>query len=247
MDVFSKYVRLFPMRKINSAATLKHLREGFMDRIKVKQVLSDHGTQFTSRRWIETLRSWNIRPVFITIRHPQSNPVERYMKTLGRFFRTYCHQNHHTWLSCLSNIEECLNNTPHISTKFAPVQIVTGIQPRYLLQHSIDRFIPEQHKLSLEEVHALVRKNLKHHANIRVRRQDRKHIWQFNVGDRVLLKISKPSDAKAGETKKFNLIYDGPFYITNVPYANVYEIRRQMDGEVFGRYNTKNLIPYKSG
>lgn len=246
MDVFSKYVKLFPMRRINAAATLKLLQEGFMNRIPVRQVLSDHGTQFTSRHWINTLKSWNIRPVFITIRHPQSNPVERYMKTLGRFFRAYCHQNHHRWLNYLKDIEECLNTTPHISTKFAPLHIITGIPPRHALQNSVDRYLPHGDGMSIEQLHEEVRKNLKHHANIRVRRQDKRYIWQFNIGDLVLLRINKPSDAKAGETKKFNLLYDGPFYVTDTPYANVYEISREQNGVVFGRFNTRSLVPYRT-
>lgn len=246
MDVFSKYIKLFPMKRINAAGTLKHLREGLLRHIKVKQVLSDHGTQFTSRRWIDTLRSWKIRPVFITIRNPQSNPVERCMKTLGRFFRTYCHQNHNSWLKHIADIEECLNKTPHLSTQFAPIQIVTGIEPQYILQKSIEKYITRHHSIPLADLHDKVRRNLWEHANTRVRRQDKKHVWQFSIGDKVLLRINKPSDAKAGETKKFNLIYDGPFCVTDVPYKNVYEIRKNLNGEVFGRYNTRSLIPYKA-
>lgn len=245
LDVFSKYVKIFPMRRINAAGTLKHLREGFMKHVRVRKVLSDHGTQFTSRRWIETLEAWDIRPVFITIRHPQSNPVERYMKTLGRFFRTYCHQHHKSWLKYIKDIESCLNSTPHISTQFAPLHILTGKRPRYSLQDTIDQHVSPKEDLTLPELHEQVRRNLKRHADIRVRRQHRKNIWQFQVGDMVLLRINKPADAKAGETKKFHLIYDGPFYVTASPYVNVYELRKDPTGPVFGRYNTSNLVPYR--
>lgn len=246
LDVFSKYIRLFPMRRINTAGTLKHLREGFMRNIRVQAVLSDHGTQFTSRRWIDTLRAWNIRPVFITIRHPQSNPVERYMRTLGRFFRTYCYQHHKSWLKYLPRIETCMNSTPHLSTHFAPLHIITGMRPRFALQDSLDRFMPKDINIPTQELYRRVRENIKHHATLRARKQNQKNIWKFNIGDMVLLRINKPSDAKLGETKKFNLIYDGPFYVTNIPYPNVYGLGRNPNGQEVGKFNTRNLIPYKA-
>ena len=44
---------------------------------KPKAILSDHGTQFTSEKWINKLKGEGINPIFSFIRHPQSNPVER--------------------------------------------------------------------------------------------------------------------------------------------------------------------------
>lgn len=234
------------MRQANTAETLRLLRNGVMPHIHVQQILSDHGTQFTSKQWGNKLRSWGIRPVLITIRHPQANPVERYMRTLGRFLRTYCHQQHNLWVCYLTNIENCINRTPHESTSFSPLHIIEGKRPRYALQDSIDKHIPRRQHLSITEIHAQVRQNLRKHANARIRRQDRKVIWTFSIGDMVLLRVNKPSDATTGTTKKFNLLYEGPFYVSAIPYPNVYELRRRMDGPVFGRFNTGNLIPYKT-
>lgn len=247
MCAFSKFIKLFPMKRANAKGTLKHLKDGFMPLMKVQSVLSDHGTQFTSRRWIDTLRGWNIRPKFITIRNPKSNPAERCMSNLNRFFRTYCHQRHTSWLDVLPDIEHCLNHTPHISTSFAPIHIITGVETRYLLHDSIRKYIPAKPQVPLEIIYEQVRRNLRKQADIRVKRQNKNNIWKFEVGDMVLLRTNKPSDATAKETKKFNLIYDGPFYVTDIPYPNVYELSRQQAGPVFGRYNTSNLVPYKKG
>lgn len=245
MCAFSKFIKLFPMRKANASGTLKHLKEGFMPHMKVQSILSDHGTQFTSRRWIDTLKAWKIRPIFITIRNPKSNPAERCMSNLNRFFRTYCHQKHTSWIEVLPDIEHCLNHSPHISTGFAPIHIITGTRPQYLLHNSISRYVPARPDTPLENIYEEVRRNIRKHADVRVRRQNRNKIWTFDVGDMVLLKTNKPSDAQAKETKKFHLIYDGPFFITGTPYPNVYELRRQQNGPIFGRYNTSNLVPYR--
>jgi hypothetical protein len=84
IDSFSKFVRLYPLRRAQAKISAQKIVNDFHRIIPVKAVLSDHGTQFQSRQWQDTLRSWGIRPTFSTIRHPQSNPTERVMKELSK-------------------------------------------------------------------------------------------------------------------------------------------------------------------
>lgn len=62
-----------------------------------EKVISDHETQFTSMKCKESLDEEGVKVGYSSIRHPQSNPVERTMRELGRFFRTYCSENHNSW------------------------------------------------------------------------------------------------------------------------------------------------------
>lgn len=48
----------------------------------------DNGTQFTSKRWIEKLNEMGIQTKYTSKYHPQSNPVERYNREIGRILRT---------------------------------------------------------------------------------------------------------------------------------------------------------------
>jgi hypothetical protein len=87
IDAFSKFVRLYPLRRAQAKISAKKIVYDFHRFIPVKVVVSDHGTQFQSPQWQDTLRSWSIR-------HPQSNPTERVMKELSRLFRIYCAEFH---------------------------------------------------------------------------------------------------------------------------------------------------------
>ena len=60
-------------------------------------IMTDHGTQFTSKKWTDKLRENRIKPIFSSIRHPQSNIVERIHRELGRFFRVYTQHAHKAW------------------------------------------------------------------------------------------------------------------------------------------------------
>lgn len=211
--------------------------------IKVKSIISDHGSQF-GKKWSETLQTWGIKPIKSTIRHPQSNNVERYMSVLGRCFRTYASEKHTTWTKYLARIENCLNNVPNISTSFTPHHLLYGKASRYALQAEIERYVHQHAHTDVNTVREIARKNMKKHADIRVKRQDKRAIWTFSVGDKVLLHVNRPSDSALGKTKKFNMLYEGPYRVTNIPYANVYELSPLSGNIKIGRYNTRNLIPY---
>ena len=78
IDVFSKFVVLYPMRKATTYMALKRIIGHYINNYgKPLKILSDHGTQFTSKKWVETLRRENIKTIYSSIRHPQSNPDER--------------------------------------------------------------------------------------------------------------------------------------------------------------------------
>ena len=51
--------------------------------------MTDHSTQFTSKKWTDKLTENGIKPIFSSVRHLQSNIVERIHRELGRFFRMY--------------------------------------------------------------------------------------------------------------------------------------------------------------
>lgn len=87
---------------------------------KPRRILSDHGTQFTSKRWKKSLNDLQRRAFFSSIRHPQGNPVERVMREVGRIFRTLYVDKHTSWATHVQTIENILNLSTHSTTGFAP-------------------------------------------------------------------------------------------------------------------------------
>ena len=89
LDVASKYVKLYPLKRATTRTVLKKIIENYIPEMgKPSTILSDNGTQFTSPVWKDRLAREDIRVIFSSVRHPQSNPTERVMRELGRLFRT---------------------------------------------------------------------------------------------------------------------------------------------------------------
>jgi hypothetical protein len=130
IDAFSKFVKLYPLCRAQARISVRRVVEDFQHVVPIKVILSDHGTQFQSRLWQDTLRQWGITHTMSSIRHPQSNLWERVIKELARLFRAYCHNAHANWASVLSNIELLFNTTTHSSTGFHPMRSsLGGIRP----------------------------------------------------------------------------------------------------------------------
>lgn len=127
MDVFSKFVRLYPIKKENTDTIFKKLFNLYFIEMGIcKRILSDHGSQFTLPKWGEKLKNVGIKVLFSSIRHPQGNLVERVMREIGRMFRTLCSEKHTRWPACVSNVECFLNATTHSSTGFCPFELHFG-------------------------------------------------------------------------------------------------------------------------
>lgn len=85
MDMFSKYVKLYPIKQKICDTILRKMFLSYIPEMGTpKRILADYGTQFTSPRWSTELRKAGIQVVHSSIRHPKSNPVKRIMRELER-------------------------------------------------------------------------------------------------------------------------------------------------------------------
>jgi hypothetical protein len=60
------------------------------------------------------------------IRHPESNPTERVMRELEKYFRIYCRKTHKKWAELVPYIENWLNSSVCGVTGYAPVELLNG-------------------------------------------------------------------------------------------------------------------------
>jgi hypothetical protein len=65
IDAFSKFVKLYPLRRAQARISVRRVVEDFHRVVPIKVILSDHGTQFQSRLWQDTLRQWGITPTIV--------------------------------------------------------------------------------------------------------------------------------------------------------------------------------------
>jgi len=237
IDVFSKYIKLYAIRRATTEAIINKITKDYIPTYgPVKKILTDNGTQFTSSKWTTRLNQLGIKTTFTTTYHPESNPVERANREIGRILRAYCSHKHTSWVKWIDNIEYYLNNTTHHSTGFTPNQIMTG-QANPL---PIDKFIvmPEnENQRNATVIIELARKRLQTRAEKRNAIRDKnKKFPVYKSGQQVLVKEHRLSSAGDNEIHKFFLLYRGPYTISQARENNTVVVE---DGQ--GQQTTHNV------
>ncbi|KAK3909260.1 Retrovirus-related Pol polyprotein from transposon 412 [Frankliniella fusca] len=246
MDVCTKHVALYALRQARAPAMLRRVLEHYIpNNGPVRAILSDHGTQYTSKVWVKGLEAAGVRVTHSTIRHPQSNPAERVMRTLGQMFRLYCHCKHTSWPRMLPKIEAWINNTIHDSTGAAPAFLHHGRRPA----RPWDELLPLPPPPAAEEVtrEEALRRAAERTAE-RAARRKRLHdaagpARRYAAGDLVLLRTARQSDKADGVISKFFMLYEGPYSVAGQPAPNAYQLIGA-DGKAAGTHNVVNLRPY---
>ncbi|KAK3563471.1 hypothetical protein QTP86_030077 [Hemibagrus guttatus] len=117
VDRFSKGCKLIPLKGLPSAmqtaeALFLHVFRNFG---LPEDIVSDRGSQFTSRVWGALCARLGIGV------HPQSNgQAERLKQEIGRFLRSYCSREQQRWSEFLSWAEYAQNSLIHSSTGLTP-------------------------------------------------------------------------------------------------------------------------------
>ena len=247
-DTFSKYVKLYPLKSATTKACLnKLLNHYFVNVIKPKVVLSDNGSQFRSPVWTKKLKEQDVCARFSAIRHPESNPSERVMRELSKFFRIYCHGNHKKWVELLPHIEGWLNITVASSIGYSPLELMFGCSKPSVFDNKLPK--PKQNTLDVEEMDTELERafsRMKRKAAERERRRKRGNaIWNPKTGDKVLVKGQNQSDAAKGIIDKFTHMYQGPYIINKVLPHSSHELV-DSKGRLRGEFNKRQLKPYRT-
>ena len=245
IDAFSKYVKLYPLKKATTRACLKKLFDHYIPECgKPMRILSDNGTQFTANLWRIELEKNDIKVTFSSVRHPESNPTERVMRELGRFFRSFCTEKHSSWSDYVSRIENLMNITTHYSTRFPPKFLHYGLP----VEDDIQKIIkyPSSENQKRNHVLTLAKENLL--KNFRKRKNQQKSITKIklNVGDLVLLRVRHLSNALDKTTRKFFHLFEGPYKISKMLNNSNSFVLVEVNNENVekGIYNQKNLRKY---
>ena len=204
-DLFSKLVTMYAIKKANTDTCLNKLLNHYFIHIGTpEKILSDHGTQFVSERWKSKLGSLDIRVLSSSIRHPQSNPVERTMREIGRIMRTYCSSQHTKWTSYVKFVEDCINYTTHQSTGFTPFMLHFNKDPK---ERILSMFPRLQREVVAREIQIrLANEKLQRAFERRCASQTKISKIELKIGDLVLLRVPHLSNAIQKQTQVFSRI-----------------------------------------
>lgn len=246
LDTFTKFIKLYSVKKATSKVLSEKITQDYMRHVgKPKVILSDHGPQFTSGTWRQTLGWEGILTKHTAVYHPQSNQAERMMREIGRILRAYCHEKHSDWPLYVGKIETWLNSTTHESTGFTPWELVYGKRPERILEQLFE--YPPETPMGAEVILELVNQRLFTKGERRKLRHDNKgKSVKYNIGDLVLVKTHNLSNAGEKQIKKFFLLYEGPYEVVEIKMDNAYTVRNPVTKEVVGTHNVVNLKTYHS-
>ncbi|KAH0818221.1 hypothetical protein GEV33_004570 [Tenebrio molitor] len=214
IDTFSKFLKLYPLRKATAKVAAKRLIENYAGYIKPKCVLSDHGTQFLSSIWENSLRAADIQPTLSSIRHPESNPSERVMRELGRIFRAYCRKSRQLG------------------------------QPSEQHRRLLELRSTHQYRIFPMPLRQVYFRNEHHSPEKKFMPRSAKtyDITRTSVNEIKRNKVT--SDTRTQQFAKFVPLYRGPYKIIAKPHPNTYQIADPVSNEIKRVYNMTNLKFY---
>ncbi|KAG8182161.1 hypothetical protein JTE90_017115 [Oedothorax gibbosus] len=86
----------------------------------------DQGSSFTSALSTTFLEKFGIKVVHSSVYHPQSNPIERFHRTVKRVLKVLCLESGNDWEQAIYPALFALRTVTHESTGFTPAELVHG-------------------------------------------------------------------------------------------------------------------------
>uniref|UniRef100_A0A803K5R9 Gypsy retrotransposon integrase-like protein 1 n=1 Tax=Xenopus tropicalis TaxID=8364 RepID=A0A803K5R9_XENTR len=217
VDGFTKMAHFIPLVGLPSAATTAEvfIKEVFRLHGLPREIVSDRGSQFTSRFWRALCQGLHIELALSSAFHPQTNgQTERTNQTLEQYIRCFSSYSQEDWSALLPLAEFSYNNAVHSSSKQTPFFANYGFHITTLpglaevtVPAAQDRLSFLKHNFELlQQTLREAQRNYKGYADKRRRKSP-----EFKLGDLVWLstrnlRLSCPS-------KKLGQRFMGPFPI----------------------------------
>jgi hypothetical protein len=184
-----------------------------------KKIVSDRGTQFTSRFWQKLHESMGTKLNFSSAYHPQTDgQTERTNQVLEDMLRACALKHGGSWDKSLPYAEFSYNNSYQASLKMAPFEALYGRKcrtPLYWSQTGESQVFGPEILQEAERQVQIIRDNLRTAQSRQKSYADtRRRELTFEVGDYVYLKVSPIRGLRRFKVKgKLSPRYIGPFQI----------------------------------
>ncbi|KAJ9565898.1 hypothetical protein OSB04_001864 [Centaurea solstitialis] len=200
VDRLTKSAHFLPIRETYSIDKLAQL---YVDEIVMRHgvpisIISDRDSRFTSRFWQSLQATLGTRLDLSTAYHPQTDgQTERTIQTLEDMLRACVLEFGGSWDDHLPLVEFSYNNSYHASIQCAPYEALPDV-----VQETTDKIKMVQEKLKV------ARDRQKSYAD------NRRKPLEFQVGDKVLLKVSPWKGLiRFGKKGKLSPRFVGPFEV----------------------------------
>ncbi|GBN93934.1 hypothetical protein AVEN_251358-1 [Araneus ventricosus] len=121
-----KYPDAIPVEDFSYVSVTDPLLEIFSKMGFPREIQSDLGTSFTSFLTTEFFDRFGIKVTHSSVNHPQSNPVERFHRTIKQMLKVLCLESGQDGEKNLPAAWLTLRTITHHSTGFSPTELVHG-------------------------------------------------------------------------------------------------------------------------
>jgi hypothetical protein len=256
VDRFTKYAHFLPLRHPFTAQTVAKPVLDSMVKLHgfPKSIVSDRDKVFTSTLWRELFTKTQTTLLMSSSYHPQTDGhTERVNQCLEMYLRCVVHSSPKQWKSWLALAALWCNSNFHTSLVCSPFKALYGYDPpvNIILQMLSTNGTSDAEQMLQERQSILV--NLKQHlaaAQNRMKLQDdkKRSDQQFQVGDRVLLKLEPyvNQSVVSRPYPKLALKYYGPYEILEKMGAAAYKIDLQEGSLIHSVFHVSQLKPFTS-
>jgi hypothetical protein len=221
VDMLTKVAHFIPVKTTYSGAKLAEL---YIARIVClhgvpKKIVSDRGSQFTSRYWNKLHECLDTRLNFSSAYHPQTDgQTERTNQVLEVMLRACALKHGGSWDKSLPYAEFSYNNSYQASLKMSPIEALYGRKcrtPLYWDQTSERQFFGPEIIQEAEEQFHHIREDLRTAQSRQKSYVDtRRRLLEFKEGDHVYLNVSPIRGMRRFKVKgKLSPRFIGPFLI----------------------------------
>ncbi len=254
-DYATRYPEAFPLRSITTPKIIHALVQLF-SRVGIpEEILTDQGTNFTSRLMGQLNKQLGITAIRTTPYHPQTDGlVERFNQTLKNMLRKFVADTGRDWDKWLPFVLFAYREVPQASTGFAPFELLYGWQvqgPLDLLkkgweeeptsqkeEKGIVQYVLEMRD-RLEQYREQAKENLQEKQQAQKRWYDQHaRLRQFQPGQKVLLLLPT-------STSKLLAKWQGPYTVVRKMGPVTYEVHHPDKGKARQTYHVNLLKEWK--
>ena len=237
VDRLTKSAHFLPVKTTYTAAQYAKL---FLDEIVSLHgvpisIISDRGTQFTSRFWQSFQEALGTQLKFSTAFHPQTDgQSERTIQILEDMLRCCIMEFPGSWEQQLPLIEFSYNNSYHSGIQMAPFEALYGRKCRtpigWFELGETKLLGPDLVQDTLEKVRIIRERLLAAQSRQKAYADKRRRPLEFQEGDKVFLKVSPLKGVmRFGKRGKLTPRYIGPFPIIKRIGATAYQLELPPD------------------
>jgi len=247
-DRLTKMCHFIPFPKVPSAVDTA---SAFMEIIYrfhglPNEILSDRGTQFTSKFWLAICQCFNIEMKFSSPFHHQTNGLtERVNSVVEQYLRCYANYKGSDWKKYLYLAEFSYNNAVQESSNYSPYFANYGFNPRHSPEVPSNIEVPRVKEIvnDMNELTKELRSNLEktRKKQEQFANKYRTEPPNFKKGDRVWLNSSLVLRNKNKKLKPRKL---GPFKIIKKVSTVTYKLKLPKNIRIHPIIHVAELEPY---